>query len=465
MSRFAPTALRILTHLYAYRCNKLQRLPEFEGRKRTCSSRLVQHNARRRERNIEKLKQQREDSAGGAAESEALGAAAVPHRGSKRAAAVRAAAAIRSHKDREEDDDSEEDGHAAQEKVAPAPARRAALGLRPEQNAAAGAAGEFALENGLASDGFDVADFFQLEPVAFASLVPPLQPPLHAFAGLPQNQMLRAADVATDAAPAVLHVKLPHATPLTLPAGLPAAFASAFTTGAPMAFTATLRPGCVLLTIDALISSAAATGADAALARLLAASGTAGDFFRAQTAMSVHAPGTHCEMVALGKLEVAPTAPRLPPLAPLAALSGAVVTLTSAGPDASNDPRMGPLHCRLHGRTLPLSARSRVPAGALTVLEACVEEGCALLDAAAPTDAGSAAELAAAPRPLLLCADEAIVTEVCAAAAAAGNDVDAREAAERIVCVLGTALRPHAGVNVLAAAAAAAVTLGWTATL
>lgn len=462
------------------RCNRLQRLHEFEGRKRTCSARLAHHNARRRARHHEKAKQAR-DGEDDAADPEA----AAPLRTSKRAAAVRAAAVIRRHNLREGCEDGEDGGSSEEEEEEPeaAPAKRAALGPeRPVERT------DVTLEHALAGGDFDIADFFQLDAPQPLPPPPVLQPPLQPPAlGMPHYpsaaaaavsmpfqwwsagsalDTLRAADAASAAVPALLHVKLPGAHPQRLPSGLPAAFTAAFGAGAPLALSAAIRPGCVLLSIDALLAAdgaaAGALGADVALARLRSAPGAAGDFFRSQLSMSVHAPGTSCEVATIGSRGYAP-ADRLPPLAPLAALCGTPVTVELAA-SAGGKVRAGPLHCRLHGNILALAARSRVPTGALGVLEPCAEEGCALIEAS-PADASTAAERAAAPRPLLLCADAAIVAEVCAAAVAAGDDAGARDAAERVVCVLGAALRPGAGVEVLAAACAAAATLGWTASL
>ena len=446
----------------------MQRLHEFEGRKRTCTARLAHHNARRRERHHAKLKQQ------GAEAVDATAIAPAPQRTSKRAAAVRAAAVIRRHNRQEDELSSEVEDATEEVEASPEPPKR----TTPSSGADA------TLELALAGGDFDIADWFLNEPLRPAQTAPAFQPPLRPLAlgaehpamppgaalGVPwfassQVDALRAADAATGAVPAFLHVKLPAAHPLSLPPGLPAAFTSAFPTGMPLAFTAAIRPGCVLLSIDALLAAdgavSAAVDADVALARLLSAPGAAGEFFRAQQAMSVHAPGTSCEVSAKG-MQASGTAARLPPLAPLAALCGATVTLAPI--TTGDDVRFGPVHCRVHGRSVALAARSRVPAGAVAVLEPCAEEGCALIEAA-PADAASAAERAAAPRPLLLCTDAAIVAEVCAAAVAAGGDAGAREATERVVCVLGAALRPSASTAVLAAACAAAATLGWTATL
>ena len=460
------------------RCNRLQRLHEFEGRKRTCTARLAHHNARRRERHHAKLKQQ------SGAEADDAAAAPPPQRTStKRAAAVRAAAVIRRHNRQEDEGEglsSEVEDEAEEAEAFPPPKRTASPPPKhmPASDATLGLA--------MAGGDFDIADWFLNEPLRPAPPAPAFEPPLRPLAALGAAEQpavppgaalgvpwfasspvdaLRAADAATGAVPALLHVKLPSAHPLSLPPGLPAAFTSAFATGMPMALSAAIRPGCVLLSIDALLAAEGAStgdvGADVALARLLSAPGAAGDFFRAQPAMSVHAPGKSCEVSAIGMHASSP-AVRLPPLAPLAALCGTTVMLALA--TAGGEARFGPLHCRLHGRSVALAARSRVPAGALAVLEPCAEEGCALLEAA-PSDAASAAERAAAPRPLLLCSDAAVVAEVCAAAITAGDDAGAREAVERVVCVLGAALRPGASASVLAAACAAAATLGWTATL
>ena len=464
-----------------HRCNRLQRLHEFEGRKRTCTARLAHHNARRRERHHAKLKQQ---GAGGSAEADdAKAVAPAPQRTSKRAAAVRAAAVIRRHNRQEEEEGLSSEVEDAAGDAEASPPKGVSHAPSAERSHSTGA--DATLELALAGGDFDIADWFLNEPlrpaqghspasqplprpiapgVAERSAVPPgaaLGVPW--FTGSPADA-LRAADAATGAVPALLHVKLPEAHPLNLPPGMPAAFTSAFATGVPLAFSAAIRPGCVLLSIDALLAAdgaaTGAVGADVALARLLSAPGAAGDFFRTQP-MSVHAPGTSCEVSATGVRASGP-ATRLPPLLPLAALCGTAVTLAPA--IASEDMRFGPIHCRMHGRSVSLAARSRVPAGALAVLEPCDEEGYALLEAA-PADAASAAERAAAPRPLLLCTDAAIVAEVCTAADTAGSDAGAREATERVVCVLGAALRPSASATVLAAACAAAATLGWTATL
>lgn len=258
------------------RCNRLQRLHEFEGRKRTCTARLAHHNARRRERHHAKQKLEREGSGG--ADADEAAAAAAPLRTSKRAAAVRAKATIRRHNRNEacgdDEGSSDEDGSADAAEIAPA--KRAALG-----SAAPGGAGpapfsggvDSSLEHALAGGAFDIADWFQFEPPRRAqppALLPALLAPagvatvehLTAYAmattgaGLPWAESVRAADAAMGASPAVLHVKLPNAAPLQLPPGLPAAFTAAFSTGAPMALAATLRQGCVLLSVDALLAAA-----------------------------------------------------------------------------------------------------------------------------------------------------------------------------------------------------------------
>ena len=341
---------------------------------------------------------------------------ATPLRTSKRAAAVRAAAVIRRHNRHEgrDDDDhggSSSEGDAADDEPEATPAKRPALRAGPARAEPAGA--DATLEHALADGDFDIADWFQFDPPRPPP--PALQPPLRpagpgmaessaaamAAVGVPvmmpwwsagsAPDTLRAADAATGAVPALLHVKLPAANPLRLPPGLPAAFTAAFAGGSSLALSAAIRPGCVLLSVDALLAAdGAAAGADVALERLLSTPGAAGEFFRSQPTMSVYAPGTSCQFAAVGMRGLAPAA-RLPPLAPLAAMCGAPVTVTRVESAAGGEVRSGPVHCRLHGRTLLLAARSRVPTGALAVLESCAEEGCALLEAC-PADASTAAE-------------------------------------------------------------------------
>jgi hypothetical protein len=514
---------------------------EFDGRKRTCTARLAHHNTRRRERHQSRAKERAAGACGSSGASGADGAdagegaaatAAPPPRTSKRAAALRAAAVIARHGRDADMEDSEDDASnsgvdaSSDADVADAQTAGAARSFAPppvapgEALTQASAWCDAALRNALFEGAFDLGDWFHFEPAAPAqppalapalapitfAPSPPLPPPAAALpagawwlqhpgsAASSMADAVAAADAAAAVHPATMHVKLPAASPFRLPLGLPAAFASVFAAsaaaaataaggGAPAALCAALRPGCVLLSVDALLDEEGTdadeggdAGADALVARLLAAPGPAGDFFRRQPSFSVHAPGSRAPCAAAGAAGGAPvvaalppSAPRLPPLAPLASLSTASVTVTPArGAAAAAAAALhgAQLHCRLNGVALALAPQAELPPGALAQLCAAGAEGVALFEAAPSAECG---HRAGAPRPLLLCRDAAIVAEVCTmapecAAADADAEESQRDAAERIVAALGAALCADASLTALAAAAAAAVTLGWGAT-
>jgi hypothetical protein len=129
----------------------------------------------------------------------------------------------------------------------------------------------------------------------------------------------------------------------------------------------------------------------------------------------------------------------------------------------------------VHGQFLKLDdvATPLAPGVPLTVtLPACGVDGVALLQAAPLAD-GDDFAVPAAPRPVLLCHDAAIVAEV----ASLGDAVDAMppgaaadsaaEAAERLIVALGIALRggPECPPRLAAAALAAALAHSWHATV
>jgi hypothetical protein len=252
--------------------------------------------------------------------------------------------------------------------------------------------------------------------------------------------------------------------------------------------------------------------AGSALRAMLSHQGAAGAFLRTQPAVQLSMRGGSAA-AAYGVVEDAsprplhapprpPPPPRLPPLTPIALLCGAPALLRFTHPPAAAPPLLGAaggperasaaaasaeLQCRLHGQYVTLrplppappttraraSAAAQPPAASLPALHV---EGVALFGTQ-PDAAGAGADdargaSAAAPRPVLLCADAAIVTEVAvteaalAAMSAADGAVEAerrRHALEAAVLSLGMALRPGCSPALLARAAAGALRHGWAA--
>jgi hypothetical protein len=511
---------------FCQKCNRLQPLSAFDLNKHTCIARLQEHNKRRRERNAPP------DVAAVAAST----ADAPPVGRAKRAAAAHAEAVITRMRQAEAAGEEEEEEEAAA--VAPMGATHETAGRtdsaqlpppqQPQQQqqpdgsartiaaataataaaAATAMAGSRVLQHALTSGDFDLGDFLDAPvPAPPPALLPALLsggaglmlPPAAWYAGAAAAAAAAAAsgksngghalavDAAANAAAvraAVLHIKMPSATPAQLPAELAAAVAMLFQR-APMALQGAVRPGCVLLTVDALVdvTGASAPGrvdAAAAVTRLLGAPGAAGAFFRAQPSFSVHVPGQAAAGAAGGVPATPPAAQRryarTPPVRPLAALSTNAVTVTCAPCATGDDDPLAAsatstaggvsLEARMHGHVLRLLPHPLSSARGAT-LPPMGTEGIVLFETSLSYDDGSAsdAHLTPPPRPMLLTRDADIAAEVAALGAGCDDDDDEAGAAELVVTVIGHALRADASVSVLAAAAAAATLLGCVATL
>jgi len=286
--------------------------------------------------------------------------------------------------------------------------------------------------------------------------------PQHAHAPAPAapGEALYRHDEALRAALPQLH--LPHS--------LAHLFAPPAGGAAPLAaLGAAVRPGCTLVTLTALLEPCAAPPpATHLLRRALAAPGAAGAFLRAQSELLVadgaggearysrRSDQAMAEEPEGRRAEVA-LAPQAPPLAPLAVLCSRDAALTLQAPAGAGVM----LHCRLaSGRVLPLAACA---GGARLQLPRCDEAGVALFEA---VPAGTPLHRAGQPRPVLLTWHAAIAAEVAASGDAlrGGGDVT-RAHVERCVVALGYALAPGATPPAVAAAAAAALWMGWPAAL
>jgi len=287
------------------------------------------------------------------------------------------------------------------------------------------------------------------------------------------------------------HLKLPAARPADLPDDfaqqLQAAWLRGLVAGGGIrALEAAVRPGCVVLHVDALV--AAPPGAPAAsrpasagvAARALAADAAAGAFFEegaAGAGATFAAAGCVAPVAASGRERRAKAAPRLPPLRPAAVLAGGRKGSAALGFAAPPQglPAAAVLRARLAGRMLSAPGgeassadRSALPVGgiALPPLPSGTE-GALLVDAFASPDADF--PLAAAPRAMLLCAEAAVVAEVNAAAeaadaAAAADRGAAADALEALLPALGRSLRPGADVARLQSVATEAMRRRWAAT-
>ena len=281
--------------------------------------------------------------------------------------------------------------------------------------------------------------------------------------------------------PVSFHVKLPHGGP---PPELNASVSLLLSSLGvpPAALTACVRPGCVLLTLDALTPAAEAAvhalQPEALLAALAAAPGPTGAYIRSQAAVTVRvgdaeaAASPVAEAAAwatqrrprVGDAEAAASltgliitrsrvaaAPRPPPLAQLALLCTSDGVL-SAAPHAP--PLAGPLACRLGAHVLPCALAAD---GRALLLPASGLEGALLVE---HVPEGAPLHRAGAARPVLLTRDAAVAAEVAAALGRADRDD-----AERALLICGAALRPDAAVAVLAPAAALAARLNMPALL
>lgn len=319
-----------------------------------------------------------------------------------------------------------------------------------------------------------------------------------------------------------MQLKLHDAAPRAVPPALaPALAESPCWSAQPIALEGSVRPGCTLLTIDALLpviemrrsaaltaalslSSDSAAQADAesaasaktpaepeaaAVARALLRS-DAGDALREQR-WSVMLPGSGgCAHVAVGgkvtaEAALGPPTPRLPPLRPLALhVSGdGVEARVVRGIDAPAPGCAGPVLCRLHGQNVERMTAYPPPADAdgtrsrsslkaapgrqlgVRLPEGLDSEGVALFSVAYPGYGPGEARA----RPVLLTRDAAIAAEVAQLAdevdaSPPGTSEEAEEAAEALVACVGHALRPGAPIEVLMPAAEAAMRRGWAAT-
>ena len=310
-------------------------------------------------------------------------------------------------------------------------------------------------------------------------------------AELPPTKVTAAATPALESlCLAELRLKLLDVTPLALPRGLAGelrAWLSRACLGARLAtLQASVRPGCTLLSVQAVLEATAEGGSDSDAAAAAPAQGSAaslaasllsgatGAFFRTQR-FSVAVAGEVADVAGGAVLRVRSVPPpaRLPPLRPLAVCSAADARVASALP--MHAAAHGRLTCQVHGQYLTLDGAATpltpgAPLGA--TLPACGVDGVALLQAA-PLAGGDDAAVPAAPRPVLLCCDAAVAAEV----ATVGDAVDAMppgaaadaalEAAERLIIAMGIALRGGAECppRLAAAALAAALAHGWHATV
>ncbi len=240
-----------------------------------------------------------------------------------------------------------------------------------------------------------------------------------------------------------------------------------------------VRPGCMLLTFEALMPAELAAGADAdaveVLHRALRLPGAAGDFLRAQRTMVV-ADVTGGEATVTRGADAAAPLSVEERLVAMAAPPPAVTPLALLLPTSDDDvatlsfetplPGGAAVHCRTAGGTVLAVSRDaaggarlslRAPAGG-----ARLAEGCALLEV---LPKGVPLHRAGEPRPLLLTADAAIAAEVAASGDAACGAPVARAHVERAVVALGAALAPDAKPRVVAAAATATLWMGWPASL
>jgi hypothetical protein len=264
-----------------------------------------------------------------------------------------------------------------------------------------------------------------------------------------------------------------------------------------------VRPGCVLLSLDALTEAGAprrdAAGAAGALRAACAASGV-GIGADADAAPELRgalllvdgaaAPLDAAAAAAVTQPAVQPAAPRVRPCAallPAAAddddddVAGAATTTTTtlrfelSSYDAGSSSSTTTLHARLGGRTLRCAAAAGVGGAAaaltLTLTSREAEEGAALIEAQriGVTRAGRATLAISPPAALLLCRDAAVVAQACVtgdALAAAPTPSEASSAAlAQLLRIAGAALAPDAPRRVRVAAAAACVWLGWDALL
>jgi hypothetical protein len=284
---------------------------------------------------------------------------------------------------------------------------------------------------------------------------------------------LSAAAAAAAAAAALhgctVHIKLPALhSPCELPSSaLRAAVDDALFPGAAVLPTGAVRPGCVLLSLDALLPGQRrremplhSAGFAEALRLAFSPSALQRGVLRvgdSQVALDADEPASNVPLTP--QLRLMPAAALLrggggEGGAPLFDVGGAADALV-----------LGTVHARLSGHAL----RSSLDAGRRVLQLHADSEGAALVEVEHTTgDASSfASETRISPaRVVLLCTDAAVVAQVAATCSHAVDSSAADdEALQRVLHVLGAALRPRSSRRVRCAAAAAAVWLGWDAVL
>ena len=323
----------------------------------------------------------------------------------------------------------------------------------------------------LGGEAFDLEGLLQLDadmrceplapprPPAASPALSPFAPPV---ATLPPLVAALAADVVSTLQAHCVQVKLPaaSATAEALPLALSHSLSRLLTALGvpPAALTACVRPGCILLTLDAILPSGAApVDAKTLLAALLADAGEAGAFIRAQPSVTVRVGELESTTSASASSQLTtervPAAARPPRLTPLAvhATEDGVCVLSAAGGARLK----GPLAARCGAAVLPAELR---PDGSLEV-RVGRREGTMLVEA---VPEGTPLHRAGAARPVLLTTDAAIAAEVAAALPGALS----AEAAEAVVLLFGAALSAELpSLPVAAAASTLAAVLGLPATL
>ena len=424
------------------RCNRLHELHVFEGTNRTCTARLEQHNASRRlpppaepsELSGERPKRRRRapgevpPASVSAQRNCAGGSSPGPESPAETTGAIAPAVALT-------DDDL------------------------------------MVFDAAFGGEAFDLEGLLQLDadmrceavaPPPPPALSPALSPFAPQVATTPPLVAALAADVASTLHAHCVQLKLPAASASAeaLPVALTHSLARLLTALGvpPAALTTCVRPGCILLTLDALLPRGVApVDAQALLAALLADAGEAGAFTRAQPSVTVRVGELEATTSAPANnqltTERVPAAARPPPLEPLAvhATEDGACVLSAAGGARLT----GPLAARCGAAVLPVELR---PDGSLAVRPGR-REGAMLVEA---VPEGTPLHRAGAARPVLLTTDAAIAAEV----AAALPGVLSAEAAEAAVLLLGAALSAELpSLRVAAAAATLAAALGLPATL
>ena len=282
-----------------------------------------------------------------------------------------------------------------------------------------------------------------------------------------------------------MQVQRPKDTPPAVPDTFTAQLRAAWLHGALVAsggrvpaLDAHARPDCALLQVDALLLPQAPLPAPTLQATALPVAGP--PFFATAGAGASLAAAGHCApAAAAGDARVIPLGPLLPPLRPAAVLAGAGGALRFTSPPALL-PASAVLRAHLAGKMLSTpDAFDADACAALTAFGCAVDvmtlppqppgvEGALLVDAFASPVADF--PLTAAPRAALVCADAAIVAEVCAAADAAdaadaaGDRGAAVAALETLLPALGRALRPGCDAALLGSVAGEALRRNWAAT-